>query len=147
MSRASDSLQQKGSRFSQFGMIVGIVLLVLALVAIILGIRLGYLSVGWRQHTAYVVLAGAFGAVVGASELISRYRDEPTLALRTTAAFMYLTLNASVSACTYGLLTQYANSIIPNLAHDRLLTSLVAGFGAMAILRSKFFTLRTEAGE
>lgn len=129
------------------GPLVGIVLLVLILVAIYVSIARESLSLGWRQHTNYVVLAGVLGAFVGASELISRYRDEPMQALRSTAAFMYLLLNATVSACTYGLLTKYADFIIPDIAQDRLLTSIVAGFGSMAILRSKFFTLRTEAGE
>ena len=128
-------------------MILGVVLLILALIAIFVGVGSGYLSLGWRQHTGYVVLTGALGAIVGASELVSRYRDEPLLALRSTAAFMYLALNAIVAASTYGLLTRYADIIIPDLAQDQLLTSLVAGFGAMAILRSKFFTLRTETGQ
>jgi hypothetical protein len=146
--RAPISRQQPGGRqISQIGMILGVVLLVLALIAIIYGLRVGYLSVGWRQHTGYVVLTGALGALVGASELVTRYRDEPLLALRSTAAFMYMALNAIVAAATYGLLTTYADFIIPDLAQDQLLTSIVAGFGAMAILRSKFFTLRTETGE
>jgi hypothetical protein len=148
--RAPSSRPQQETTDRQFlprGAIVGLALIILALIGIFFGIRRGFLSLGWRQHTGYVVLAGSLGAIVGASELISRYRDEPILALRTTAAFMYLILNATISACAYGLLTRYADAIIPNLAQDQLLTSIVAGFGAMAILRSKFFTLRTEAGE
>jgi hypothetical protein len=128
-------------------MILGVGFLALVLIAIIYGIRAGYLSEGWRQHTGYVVFTGALGALVGASELVSRYRDEPVLALRSTAAFMYMALNATAAASAYGLLTTYADFIIPDLAQDQLLTSIVAGFGAMAILRSKFFTLRTETGE
>jgi hypothetical protein len=79
--------QQQGflekQRWSR-GPIVGIVILILILIGIYFGIVRGYLSLGWRQHTGYVILAGTLGAVVGASELISRYRDEPVLALRTT---------------------------------------------------------------
>lgn len=33
------------------------------------------------------------------------------------------------------------------MAGDRLLTAIAAGFGAMAIMRSKFFSLRTNSGE
>jgi len=100
-----------------------------------------------RIHGWYALLAASLGAAVGASELVSRYRDEPVRALGSMAAFMYLLVNAVISACTYFLLTRYGKAIIPTLVNDPLMRSIVAGFGAMAILRSKFFTLRTERGE
>jgi hypothetical protein len=95
----------------------------------------------------YVLLSALFGSVIGASELISRYRDAPVRALLNSAAGAYLLVNAIVSACTYGLLTNYGRTFIPALTADPLMRSIVAGFGAMAVLRSKFFTLRTEKGE
>lgn len=95
----------------------------------------------------YIVLAGILGATVGTSELVSRYRDEPSQALRSPPALMYLILNALVSVSVYALLTHYGRTLIPALANDPLMRSITAGFGAMAILRSKFFTLRTEKGE
>lgn len=58
-----------------------------------------------------------------------------------------MALNALVSACVYGLLTRYGKSLVPGVVGDRVMTSIVAGFGAMALLRSKFFTIRTEKGE
>jgi hypothetical protein len=95
----------------------------------------------------YALLSAALGATVGASEIVSRYRDEPMQALATSPAAIYMLMNAAVSAFTYGLLTTYAEAVIPALADDPLMRSIVAGFGAMAILRTKFFTLRTEGGE
>jgi hypothetical protein len=95
----------------------------------------------------YALLAAVFGATVAASEIVSRYRDEPMQALASTPASIYLLLNAAVSGLVYGLLTRYSVSIIPSLADDPLMRSVVAGFGAMAILRTKFFTYRTEGGE
>ena len=68
-------------------------------------------------------------------------------ALASTPASIYLLLNAAVSGLVYGLLTRYSGTLIPSLADDPLMRSVVAGFGAMAILRTKFFTYRTEGGE
>jgi len=101
----------------------------------------------YHDHGLYIGLAALLGASVGTSELVSRYRDEPTQALRNWSAFTYLTLNAIVSISAYGLLTRYGKTLIPAIADDPLMRSIAAGFGAMAILRSKFFTLRTEKGE
>lgn len=95
----------------------------------------------------YAALSAALGALVAASEIVSRYRDEPVQALTSSPASIYLMVNATVSAVTYGLLTRYATTITPALADDPLMRSITAGFGAMAILRTKFFTLRTEGGE
>lgn len=95
----------------------------------------------------YALLSAALGATVGASEIVSRYRDEPMQALTSSPASIYMLMNATVSALTYGLLTKYAETVIPSLTDDPLMRSIVAGFGAMAILRTKFFTLRTEGGE
>ncbi len=100
-----------------------------------------------RDHGWYMLLSGVLGVSVGTSELVSRYRDEPTQALRSVPALTYLGLNALVSVCVYGLLTRYARTLIPALANDPVMRSITAGFGAMAVLRSKFFTLRTEKGE
>jgi hypothetical protein len=99
-------------------------------------------SDGW-----YITLAASLGASLGGSELMSRYRDEPLNALVSWAGLTYLSLNALTSACAYGLLSRYSADIMPQLSADQLLRAIVAGFGAMAILRSKFFTLRTEKGE
>lgn len=101
----------------------------------------------FHRHAAPAALATALGMTVGASEILSRYRDEPIRALASNAGLVYLGLNGAVSGLTYGLLTRYAESFAPGLADDRLMTAIVAGFGAMAILRSKFFTIRTPKGE
>ncbi len=121
---------------------------------VVLGI--GFL--GWRileqrqpavlsTHGWYLALAGFLGALLGGSELVSRYRDEPTRALTSTPGVFYMLLNAIISMSAYGLLTRYGAGLIPSLTDDPLMRSIVGGFGAMAILRSKFLTLRTENGE
>jgi hypothetical protein len=106
-----------------------------------------YAPAATERYFWYVCLSAFLGAVVGASEIVSRYRDEPLLALMSGPAVVYLVLNAAVSAAVYGVLTRYDATLIPALGGDRLLTAIVAGFAAMAVLRSKFFTIRTENGE
>jgi hypothetical protein len=101
----------------------------------------------FRANIWLILLSGILGATLGGSEIVSRYRDEPAQALRSAPALTYLGLNALVSICAYGLLTHYAKTFIPSLANDPIMRSITAGFGAMAILRSKFFTLRTEKGD
>ncbi len=95
----------------------------------------------------YAGLAGLLGVIVGAAELTSRYRDEPQQALLSNAGLNYLLLNGTMSVAVYGLLTRYSQGIFPEISNDQLMTSIVAGFGAMAVLRSKFFTIRTDQGE
>jgi hypothetical protein len=124
-----------------------IVLLVLGIGAAILISRSQYARQVVHANLWFIVLSGILGASVGTAELVSRYRDEPMQALRSAPAVTYLALNALVSICVYGLLTHYTKTLVPALAKDPLMRSITAGFGAMAILRSKFFTLRTEKGE
>jgi hypothetical protein len=64
----------------------------------------------FKANEWYVLLSATLGAAVGASELVSRYRDEPMRALRSMPAITYIILNALVSACIYGLLSRYAKT-------------------------------------
>jgi hypothetical protein len=95
----------------------------------------------------WIALSFIFGLSVGAAELISRYRDEPATAAFSLPGMLYLVLNGLISTAAYGLLAYYNDKILPGLSNDSLLTSIVAGFGAMVIMRSKLFNLRTEGGE
>src|SRR5215207_8032182 len=114
--------------------------LIVVILAAVVWLLYPRLPANGRAHTWFVLLAAALGVAVGASELVSRYRDEPVQALLSPSAFAYLSLNAVVSACVYGLLTRYSQALVPALADDPLMRSIAAGFGAMALLRSKFFT-------
>lgn len=82
------------------------------------------------------------GTLIGVTEIISRYRDEPDDALRTAPGLFYLLVNAAASAIaligvrafewTFGLQGQQA-------AWAQV---LVAGFGAMAILRASLWNIQ-----
>jgi hypothetical protein len=115
--------------------------------------RIGWLQLNQSEGSAvngkligFYLLAAFFGAGVGASEIVSRYRDEPFNTLLTPPALSYLLLNALISAAAFFLLVHYQGQIFSGLRQDLFLTSFVAGFGAMVVMRSKLFSFKTEGG-
>jgi hypothetical protein len=128
---------------------VGISLLVLfgTIGAVELGIWIGrheisrpYVSAAWAFATF------SLGALVGLSEILSRYRDEPLLATATTSGMSYLAFNGFVSVMAFGILRKYPGQIFPAVQNDLFLTAIVAGFGAMVVFRSKLFTFKSSDG-
>src|SRR5205085_9967213 len=55
----------------------------------------------------YILLAMIFGAAVGATEIASRYRDEPLLAIISSPGRAYVAFNAVVSLAAFCLLARY----------------------------------------
>ena len=94
----------------------------------------------------YWWLAVLFGILVGGAEILSRYQDEPWEALGSIPGLFYLLINGTISAAAYWLIQHYEAKLFPALAGDRFLTSVIAGFGAMAVMRSKLFTFKTAGG-
>jgi hypothetical protein len=88
-----------------------------------------------------------YGGLVGLSEILSRYRDEPVLASTTGAGLVYLLLNGLISLAAFAVLCKYRSALFPNLGNDLFLTSMVAGFGGMTVFRSKLFTFRSSEGK
>ena len=105
------------------------------------------LSLALTPNVSFLFLSIIFGVLVGAAEIIARYRDEPCEATFSKPGILYLALNGLISAAAYLILSAYKTSILPGLAGDNFLTSVVAGFGSMLIMRSKLFNFRTEGGE
>lgn len=133
-----------------YGDLILLALLVLAIVAarVIFGWQPGPTVQGLvSDHTYYLLLAIVFGAMVGASEIMSRYRDEPFRAIFSPPGRIYMLLNGLISAFAYLLLLKYRSAVLPALSTDNLMTSVFAGFGAMMFMRSKLFSFRTEGGE
>lgn len=83
------------------------------------------------------------GASVGMTEIIGRYRDEPWIAVQLPVARLYIIGNGVVSVLAliiiraFGMFSE-ANAIV---------IALSAGFGAMAIMRSKFLVLKSGQNE
>ncbi len=101
----------------------------------------------WDTAWLWVLLSFVIGASAGLSEIASRYRDEPFRAIANWYGASYLTVNGLASAAAYGLLLRYPKQILAPIAGDPLMGALTAGFGAMAVLRSKFFIFRSDDGK
>jgi hypothetical protein len=99
------------------------------------------------QYNVFLLLCACFGAAVGASEILSRYRDEPFLAISSPPGRRYLAVNAAISLAAFYLLYHFGDSMFSGVTKDPLLMSVVSGFGAMVVMRSKLFSFKTEGGE
>ena len=95
-------------------------------------------------YNIYLFLCACFGASVGAAEIVSRYKDEPFIAIMSPPGLRYLGLNAGMSLAAFYVLYHFRQTI---LIEDPLTMSIVAGFGAMVVMRSKVFNFETEKGE
>ena len=100
----------------------------------------------WLFQNRFLWLAVLLGVLTGAAEVIARYRDEPFAATFSLPGLSYLTLNGVISGAAYCLLEVYKDKILPGITDD-LMRSIMAGFGAMVIMRSKLFNFKTERGE
>lgn len=101
----------------------------------------------WVLTIAWGALAGSLGFAAGASEVMSRYRDEPMRALWNRFGLFYAAANGVVSILAFLLLLRYPDKVVPAIANDSLLTAVAAGFGAMVLLRSHLFVIRTDDGK
>ena len=91
------------------------------------------------------VLAGLLGAVFGASELLTRYRDDPRAALSTLAGLTYMAVNVLVAAVTVAIAELFGWTFglpVSSPAKVRAVQVIGAGLASMAVLRSSLFTLR-----
>ena len=88
---------------------------------------------GWLDWAA----AAALGGVVGVSELVSRYKDDPKAAIRSWPAIFYVAVNSGASAGALGLI--HANGWFNA---SRWTQILMAGVSAMAFFRTSLFVVR-----
>lgn len=97
------------------------------------------------SYQIYLV-AILLGVLVGVTEIVSRYPDDPARALKTIPAFIYLGVNAAAAAFALMSLRLFGEGMVfPNAATDAgsaLYQAIGAGLGAMAVLRSSLFQLK-----
>lgn len=99
--------------------------------------------------TTQYLAVGLIGGCVGIAELVSRYKDDPYEAIRNRHAVLYTTINvlaaliALLALKTLGFEGVFGELGGEKSAASRIGYALTAGFGAMGILRSSAFTLRT----
>jgi len=87
----------------------------------------------WLDWAAVALLGG----VVGASELISRYKDDPFAAIKTWPAIVYLAINSVASLGALGLIRTNGW-----FGPSRWTQILMAGVSAMAFFRTSLFVVR-----
>jgi hypothetical protein len=96
------------------------------------------------------VIVALIGAATGTTEIVAKYRDEPSRALTTKPAILYIVINALASVIALALIQQldWTFSIGEERTDLTELTQLlVAGFGAMILLRAAVFTVRAPGKE
>jgi hypothetical protein len=103
------------------------------------------MNLTWDSSLVDFSVVAAIGALVGATELIARYEDEPIRAIRQKPAWLYIFVNviAAVIALALARLFDWNFFADPQDGdQQRWMRIFVAGFGAMFVLRSSFFVAR-----
>lgn len=126
-----------------------IALVLVGVAAVIIALMGGGLSpLPWPPHSLKLrcLAAVAIGALVGFAELISRYRDEPWQAAGSPPGLAYIALNAVGSLLGLLLMEHFPTQTAAPA--DGVARVILAGTGAMVVLRAKLFTVRqTDGGE
>jgi hypothetical protein len=122
---------------------------ILSAVAQNLGILAGYVlvvllaaSVAWVMQDFLYLWAFLLGALTAFTEIISKFRDEPIKSFRTKEALFYHAFNGAISMFALYVLMLYWKA--PAEPLDQMKAVLVAGLGAMLIMRSRLFNIKLE---
>ena len=99
------------------------------------------MTINWL-FVSDIFFAALVGGIVSSGELIARYRDEPWDTLKTMPAFSYMLLNAIASGLALALAQKVGWTFGASGEAVRITQIMIAGFGALAIFRSAFFTVR-----
>lgn len=91
------------------------------------------MDASWLDWPAVAVLGG----LVGTSELVSRYKDDPWAAIKTLPAIFYIVINCAGSLAALGLIHELKWS-----ENARWAQVLMAGVSAMAFFRTSLFVVR-----
>lgn len=86
------------------------------------------------------------GGMVGAAELLSRYRDNPRDAAGSAPGIIYMICNGIAAILALFLLRHFDFPGFKNPTDSLPAQALIAGTGAMVIIRSKLFTIRQPNG-
>lgn len=100
----------------------------------------------------YAALGSLVGVVVGAVEILQRYRDAPFRAVFNGWGIGYVVLNAAVSFGAFWVLQHWIDSPASGASAQpdtlRLLgLAAGAGFGGAAVMRARLATIRLPTGQ
>ncbi len=91
------------------------------------------MDLNWLDWPAVALL----GAIVGASELISRYKDDPGAAIKSWPAIFYIAINSAASVAALGLILTAGW-----FGASHWTRIVMAGVSAMAFFRTSLFVVR-----
>lgn len=131
--KADNSAVQRKRLSDQIGW-RGLAGTILIVVVLILLTTAYFRYFGDHNHIKFVFVV-AIGGLLGLTEILGRYTDSPTAALKSPGAVIYVLVNAIASGVALYLLTELAPAAVSNPISQVLL----AGLGAMAFLRSSVF--------
>lgn len=106
----------------------------------------GLAPLPWPPHSLKLrsLTAGVIGGLIGFAELVSRYRDEPWRTAATPPGLSFIAINAGAAVLALLLMEHFhAETHAPA---DGVARAMIAGTGAMVVLRSKLFTVRQPDG-
>lgn len=93
-------------------------------------------------------IVALIGGAVGAVELVGRYRDHPMSALRAPAAILYIVVNVLAAVTALFLLKTLGKDLVSGTGVNKtIMQILIAGFGALAFMRSSIFKWRQGDAE
>jgi hypothetical protein len=84
----------------------------------------------------------SFGVLIGITDIVSRYRDEPDNALGTLPGFFYLFVNALASVLTLVSIRAFEWDFGLQGLQAAWTQVIVAGLGAMALMRTSIWNVR-----
>ncbi len=88
-------------------------------------------------------IAGFFGGIVGAAELVSRYKDAPARLFQIASAWLYIFINVAASVGALYVIHVAGWTFGQNgKSLQHLYQVSVAGFGSIAFFRSSLFSVK-----
>jgi hypothetical protein len=102
----------------------------------------------WLVETRFqaIVASFIFGALVGMTEIASRYRDEPLVAIRSPFGTIYCALNGYISVLAFFLIFRFPE-FFGAVAESNLLAALTAGFGSSVVMRARVAIIKDDEGK
>lgn len=87
------------------------------------------------------------GVLTAFTEIIGKFSDEPTKALNTREALLYLLVNGAISAVTLKIMYVAGWAAVNGSPFDDLKAVFAAGLGSMLVLRSSLFRIKMGTEE
>ncbi len=140
LSRQPNQERRSGRRWPYSTVFIG--LLCLAPIYFLL-IPWHYYSDNWATNARALGLAFLCGALVGLTEIASRYRDEQVKAIMSPDGLLYILFNGAISTFALIVIWHFRdNPAFASLKTNPLGAAIAAGFGATAIMRTRLAVIK-----